>query len=140
MCRVMEYIIGVLLLVLAYNDWKTKRVSIYLLGIVLVMAVTGRIFCFSISAMNTIGGVGVGILLLGISWLSREAIGYGDSGLILSLGIGFGGMRTMEIVFRASCFACVFSIVYGIRHGWNKKHTLPYIPFVAAAYWGGIFL
>lgn len=140
MCRVIEYIIALLLITLAYNDWKTKRVSAWLLGVITVVAITARIFLVSTSVWNTLGGVAIGVLLFGISKWSREALGYGDSWLILSLGIYLGGMKLLEVISLASFLACLFSIAYCIRCGWSRKHTLPYIPFITAAYLGGMFL
>lgn len=140
MCRVIDYIIALLLIVLAYKDWKTKRVSVWLLGVITVVAIVACIFLVTTSAWNTLGGVAIGILLFGISKWSGEAIGYGDSWLILSLGIYLGGMKLLQVIFLASFLACLISIAYCMRCGWSRKHTLPYIPFVAVAYLGGMFL
>ena len=140
MCRVVECVMALLLIVLAYKDWRTKRVSVWLLGVIMIVAVVARVFLVSMSIWETVGGVVMGVLLIGISKWSKEAIGYGDSWLICSLGIYLGGTKLLQTISFASFLACIFSIVYCVRHGWNRKHTLPYIPFVVAAYLGGMFL
>ena len=65
-----------------------------------------------------LGGVGVGIAFLGISRLTREGVGYGDSLAILILGICLGlwkslavltvtflilGLRRWGVLFGESC-------------------------------------
>lgn len=140
MCRVVEYVMASLLIVLAYKDWRTKRVSAWLLGVIMILAISARVFLVSMSIKETVAGVVIGVLLLGISKWSKEAIGYGDSWLIFSLGIYLGGMKLLQVISFASFLACFFSIVYCMRHGWNRKHTLPYIPFITMAYLGGMFL
>ena len=140
MCQIVEGVMGCLLLVLAYEDWKKKRVSLWLLGLLLLVSVLGRVTCVSMTVQNTLGGIGLGLLLLGISRWCKEAIGFGDSLLAFALGIYLGGARLLEILSFASFLVCIYSLVYGLRHGWNRKRTMPYVPFVAISYIGGMFL
>ena len=140
MCRIVECAMALLLIVLAYKDWRNKRVSAWLLGVIMIVAIVARVFLVSMSMWETVGGVAIGVLLFGVSKWSKEAIGYGDSWLIFSLGIYLGGMKLLQVISFASFLACIFSVVYCVRHGWNRKHTLPYIPFVAVAFVGELFL
>ena len=139
MCRVMEWIIAWLLVMLSYSDWKTKRVPAWLLGLTMLAAILSLIFASDVSAWETIGGILVGLLFFGVSKWTREALGYGDSWLILSLGICKGAVSLLEILFFASLFVSLFSMLYCIGRGWSRKRTFPYIPFITVAYLGGMF-
>ena len=69
-----------------------------------------------------------------------EKIGYGDSWLIGVLGVYLGGTRLLELMLIASFSASLCSIVYCMIRGWNKNHSLPFIPFMMAAFVGVLFL
>lgn len=140
MCRVIEWAMAMLLVFLSYSDWKTKKVSVLPLGLTMVLSMIACIFVDSVSVWQILGGLLIGLLFLGISKLTKEAVGYGDSWLILSLGIYVGATRLLEILCVASFLASIFSILYCMWHGWSKKHTLPYIPFITIAYLGGRIL
>lgn len=136
MCEVEHSLVAILLVAMAYRDWRTKRVSCLSLVLMAVLVLVLRIVFVKDTIWSTLGGVAVGISFFFISKYSRESVGYGDSWLILLLGIFVGGKMIMEIIFVASFLAALFSIGYGLVRGWNRKNTIPFIPFLAAAYVG----
>lgn len=140
MCKIVEYIVAIFLLGLAYKDWKTKRVSVWALIAITVITLMARIFWIKISFWGTLGGIAIGFLFLGLSKLSGEAIGYGDSWLILVLGIYLGGVKLLQMLFAASCLASIVSMIMCVGFRCGKKHRLPYIPFLTIAYLGGMLL
>ncbi len=140
MCRIAELVTGLFLIIAAYKDWRTKRVSCVLLAVMFLAILGMRFFMVEEGVLSTIGGIAIGAVFLALSKCTKESIGYGDSFLIFSLGIFLGGRKVLETVFVAMLFSCVFSIIYSIRHGWRGKHTIPFIPFLAAAYIGVVLL
>lgn len=75
-----------------------------------------------------------GVLLMGISFVSRQAIGMGD-GLIISItGLFLGMIETIEILFWALlCSAAAGSCFIVIRKA-NRKTELPFVPFILLGY------
>lgn len=140
MCKIAEIFVAVLLIVAAYKDWKTKRISSWLLFGMSVVILGTRLFIIEESLLSTAGGIVIGIMFFVLSKCTKESVGYGDSWLILLLGIFLGGRRVLELVLLATLLAGLFSLVRGIRHGWNRKQTIPFVPFLAAAYIGVMFL
>lgn len=140
MCKVAEILMLVLLLFMGYQDWKSKQISgALLLGMTFAVALL-RLFVWTESWWYTVGGIGVGLLFFIISKCSKEAVGYGDSWLILILGIFAGAIDTLQIVFTATVLCGIFSLFYCMKNGWRKGHTLPFVPFLAMAYMGVVFL
>jgi leader peptidase (prepilin peptidase)/N-methyltransferase len=90
-------------------------------------------------AQHLAGGL-VGVLFLGISKLSKEAIGYGDSWLIGILGILMGAREMLAVLFIASLLAAAGSLIILWKKRWNKKAAIPFVPFVAVVYLGAILL
>ena len=76
-----------------------------------------------------------GMFLL-ISRYSDEEIGYGDSWMIFNLGMFLGLWRLMAVLLLAFLGAAV-AAVCGVAGGkWNRKTTIPFLPFLLAGYVG----
>lgn len=140
MCKIADWIIAVILIAAGYKDWKTKQISLRMLLLFGIAVVGLRIAVVEDTMVSTLGGVLIGILFLGISKITGESIGYGDSWLIVLLGIYLGGRSLLRVVLGACICASIISMLTCLRGGWNKKYTIPFVPFLAAAYLGVIFL
>ena len=95
------------------------------------------------------GGIAVGLCFLGISRLTGEGIGYGDSIMILLLGIYLGIWKLLIVLsgafFLLALAAVVLLSYYSIRGkgmaqgtvGMKKisrKYALPFYPFLTCGY------
>ncbi|MBQ8559791.1 MAG: prepilin peptidase [Tyzzerella sp.] len=140
MCKIADCIIAVILIAAGYKDWKTKQISLRMLLLLGIAVVILRIAVVEDTIVSTLGGVLIGILLLGISKITGESIGYGDSWLIILLGIYLGGKILLVVVLGACVYAGLFSLLLCLKKGWNRKYTIPFVPFLAVAYLGVVFL
>ena len=107
------------------------------------MSATVAVFavcCEEKSLWARVGGALIGVLFFLISKLTKEAIGYGDSWLILLLGIHLGALVALQVLFAASFAAGVCSLFYLWMKRWRKGATLPFVPFIAVAYLGVMFI
>lgn len=87
-----------------------------------------------------IGGAGIGILFFFISKYTREAIGYGDSWIILLLGIYLGLwdlLWLLSIAFTVTGVLAVFLLAF---RKCSRKITIPFVPFLTLAYVGVMYL
>lgn len=139
MCKIANIIVAILLIGIGYKDWKTKRISGVSILIMAFVSIGLRIMVGNDSWWATLGGAAIGFFFFFVSKCSREAVGYGDSWLIFFLGVYAGGKMLLEIVLVAMLLISATTLLYGMRHGWKKKHTLPFVPFLAAAYVGVTF-
>lgn len=140
MYKIEDMIVAVILIAAGYKDWKTKQISLRLLLLLGIAAVVLRIVVVEDTIALTLGGVAIGILFLGVSKVTGEAIGYGDSWLIILLGIYLGGKKLLGVVLGACICASIFSLLSCLRKGWNRKYAIPFVPFLAVAYLGVVFL
>ena len=83
--------------------------------------------------LSILGGM-VGMLMLVISKLTNEALGYGDSLLILGMGISLGLWNLLWLLAIAFFGAALFAVGLLISKRAKKKSTLPFIPFINASY------
>ena len=72
------------------------------------------------------------------SWFTQESFGYGDSILILILGILSGGWNLLWILFAAFLIASVYGGIMIARKKYTRKNSFPFIPFLTVAYLGGM--
>lgn len=83
--------------------------------------------------------IGVALIFLGISRFSKESLGFGDS-LIIILLTGSTSIKEMLFVLFMSFILCGgFGICLNSMKQYKTCKELPYIPFLAMGYIGGIF-
>lgn len=140
MCKIADIVVLFVLGLCGISDWKKKTIPliwILLLGAVILISV---LICRDVGVRLRVSGGLLGGLFLLISKYTREAIGYGDSLLILLLGIYLGGLRVLEVLFWATTFAAITSVFFLWRRRWKRNATLPFVPFLSIAYLGVILL
>ena len=79
-------------------------------------------------------GAAAGCIFLMISKMTRESFGYGDSLLILLLGVvvGFWNLISLlAIAFFLSAVVSAAALVFGKFH---RKTTVPFVPFLGIGY------
>ena len=125
---------------LAVMDFKYRKLPLKTLLSGLFIAAAGCLCGREISPVLLATGGCMGIVFLLISRVSGESFGYGDSILILIIGIFLGFWNLMYLLLGAFSMAAVFSAVMMIKHRFNRKSSYPFVPFLAAAYLGGMFI
>jgi len=140
MCTLADGVIMGYLGICAYSDWKSKEISTLTMILFSVSTIILTI-AFGEGKVGLIVGGGIlGLLFFVISMLTKEAIGYGDSWVILLLGLYLGGIKLLWLLFFASFGAGLFSLFYLWKRHWRKHNTLPFVPFLFIAYVGVTFL
>lgn len=86
------------------------------------------------------GGIAIGVFFLLVSRLTGEGIGYGDSWLILILGIFLGVWRLLALLGIAFLLAAVASMWLLVRKKWSRKEAIPLVPFLLVGYLGSVVL
>lgn len=136
MCKVADWIILALLGGCAISDWKRKEIPLYLLIVMSVDVLLLSICCGSQTVGSRIGGALIGVLLFVIGKFTKEAIGDGDSWLILLLGVYLGTIKLLQVLFAASLTAGIFSLFFLWTRRWKKSATIPFVPFLFVMYLG----
>lgn len=140
MCKIEDLLVWFMLLLCGIRDWRKREIPT--LWLIIMSVVIGiLLLCFGRNMLisRVTGGL-LGVLLFLISKWTKEAIGYGDSWLILLLGVYLGGFKTLQLLFFASVIAGVFALIYLWKRKWKKNITIPFVPFMTVAYLGVVFL
>ena len=129
-----------ILIFIAYQDWKTRRISVGLLSVLSILVCIFQGFVIQENIWSVLAGMLIGGIFLIVSACTKEAVGYGDSWLITALGFYLGGTKILEVMLAAGMGASLFSVWKLLQKGWSKKIAIPFAPFIVAAYVGAVYL
>ena len=85
MCEIADGIIISFVILCALFDWKSREIPVWLLLLFSAAGVIGTLICERENAGSIGTGFVIGLCLLLVSKVTKEAIGYGDSWLITIL-------------------------------------------------------
>lgn len=105
-----------------------------------------RVLCFGIggillhlwqrnqSLYSMLGGIAVGAAVIILSLVSGGIIGIGDGLVLCVAGIYIGGINTMRLLLTGLFLSSLYALVLLFMHRKRRKDTIPFIPFLLAAY------
>lgn len=134
MWTVSELLIAAILASLAIVDVHYRKIPLDILVLAAVAALLNQIFVEKGDPLLVLGGVGVGIAFLGISRLTRESVGYGDSLAILILGLCLGLWRLLAVLAVAFLILGIVAMGCLVRRKMSRKKMLPFYPFLMCGY------
>lgn len=115
-------------------DIRTRRLPVCLLAVGIGAAAVYQIVLGNVPSALSLAGAAVGLVFLAVSKVTGEAFGYGDSILILALGIYLGFWRLLCLLVVSFSLASGFAmIVLVIRH-FKRKTVFPFVPFLGTGY------
>ena len=123
-----------ILLSLSVIDIHFRRIPVDILVMASIAALVYQGITRQADLLMAAGGAGVGILFLLVSKVTREGFGYGDSWAILALGIYLGLWGVLDVLAGTFCLLAAASLICLTAKKMSRKHTIPFIPFLAAGY------
>ena len=135
-----QLLFAVYMIVLTVMDIKWKKLSLAVLLLGAAFLAAGFLCGRDIHMIVLAAGAGVGIVFLIVSRVTEEAFGYGDSILILIMGGFLGFWNILSLLVAAFSMAALFSIFMLIRKKFHRKSAFPFVPFLTAAYIGGMII
>ena len=127
------------MIVLAVMDIRWKKLSLIILLSGTVPLAAGFLCDREIHIILLAAGAAVGVIFLIISRVTEDSFGYGDSILIMIMGGFLGFWNILSLLTAAFSMAALFSIFMLIRKRFHRKSAFPFVPFLTAAYIGGMF-
>lgn len=126
-------VLGILVLFSAL-DFKYRELPTWLLFGVCLGAVSYQLFWGRMDICTVAGGMALGCLFLGISRITGEAFGYGDSIGMVALGIFLGVWDMMEVLSYTFLGLAAGAVILLVFKKMSRKAALPFYPFLAAGY------
>lgn len=136
MCEIMNWILFVLVTICGIRDIRKREIPIWWLIIISILVLL-FVLLFDRTRLTSrlVGGI-LGLLFFLISKCTKEAIGYGDSWLILILGVYLGSFEALQVLFWAALLAAVVALFLLCARKRKKSITIPFVPYMAVAFLG----
>ena len=136
--KILELISKVVLLLFlggaAIQDYRKRELPVIYIGIGFGIGLILRLVIGEPTVLELLLGSLVGAVFLLISRLSREAIGYGDSLMIIATGASLGIIDNVLLMLCALLLAALFSIGLLILKKYKRKDEIPFLPFLLGGY------
>lgn len=132
---------GTLLFLLfsSFFDIRKREISI---PVTLLFGLAGVVYSVRTGRTMTdyLIPLGIGILILGGSVLTRGQVGMGDGWMLLALGC----MLRMECYIQMACIGVLLAAAYSgvlmLVFRKNRKTEIPLVPFLLLGYVGGMII
>ena len=132
---------GTLLFLLfsSFLDIRKREISI---PVTLLFGLAGVVYSVRTGRTMTdyLIPLGIGILILGGSVLTRGQVGMGDGWMLLALGC----MLRMECYIQMACIGMLLAAAYSgvlmLVFRKNRKTEIPLVPFLLLGYVGGLII
>lgn len=125
---------GGYLCVVSVWDIRKREIPLWLIAVGGLLAAGLGFFSEKHSIMLMIAGALVGMVFVGISKVTEEAFGYGDSLMIAVAGVYLGFWNVLGLLVWAHVLAALFAGYILIRKGIYKGASFPFVPFLLVAY------
>lgn len=126
-----------MLTVCAALDVRTRRIPAGMIAAGAAGASLYQICCMAAGEGNPgliFGAFAVGAVFVGLSWITGEGVGYGDSLGILCLGVYLGFWKLLEVLAAAFLLLAIGAAAALSVRRMNRRSRLPFYPFLAAGY------
>ena len=130
---ILKTVLLLLLAVAAEIDFKTRTIPVFIpaagfIAGITLQIISGQRFLFPAS------GAAVGLLLLAVSLLSRQALGMGDAFLFIVTGIFLGVMNNLFLLLTSLTLAALAGSILLIKNKKAGRQSIPFSPFIFTGY------
>lgn len=123
-----------LLIIGSIYDIKYKSLPYWFLMIGGVLAIVLAVILKPVGLWEMAGGLLLGLLLFGISFLTRGGLGKGDGIFLGIIGLNLGFSAAFSIFTGALLLAALLAILLVIVRRVNRKTAFPFLPFLGVSY------
>lgn len=134
MWKMIQILFGIYLLILAAFDIRSRRIPVWILTTGGIGVMIYRCIRRELPLELYVLGALVGGMFLVISKVTKEGFGYGDSLLILIIGIGVGFWDLISLLVFSFAGSAVVAAVALVIGKFQRKMTLPFVPFLGMGY------
>ncbi|MCF0142179.1 MAG: prepilin peptidase [Parasporobacterium sp.] len=123
-----------LLLAAAMTDFRYKAIPWWLGAGGTALGVALHIWLNELKIWELLAGLALGGIVMLLSRLTRDGIGFGDGLMVMTTGAFLGITGNVVLLgcsFLLSSLAAIFCLVFRKK---KRKDTLPFIPFMLGGY------
>lgn len=100
-----EYYVAALLFLNGVWDWKKREVCLPSILVSLAAGLVGACWYQELSIRDLAGGLGIGVGMMVLAFLTKGAVGLGDGWLLCATGVLLGMAGNFELLLMVQCSA-----------------------------------
>ena len=116
--------------VCTYTDVRYRKVYAWSLFLYGILAAGGHLFSGRTTAADVAAGLLPGLLCMVVSWVSRQALGYGDSFLIVLCGVSLGIAGCLRLLMTVCFLTGIAGLVLLTVCRKSRSYAIPFVPFL----------
>lgn len=118
----------------AVTDMKKRQISLFTVPLFIIAGIAYQLWNEKADWVSLSAGIALAFFLLGLSFLSKQAIGFGDGLVVLVCAVFLGFAKSIVLVMGGFLLASFAGVVLLICKRANKKTPLPFVPFLMISY------
>lgn len=138
--EVVKILVIAMLSITSIMDLRCKKINLFLLIPFLMSGIICNLYYQLLPITSLVGGVGIGIVLLIISFVTRGKIGSGDGVILMVTGIFLGFYDNLLLLLSATFLSAIVGAFILCIKGMNKNYEIPFIPFLLISFAGGLLI
>lgn len=115
-------------------DYKKRELPLVYISAGFVAGLVFQCIIGNLKVAEIILGSMVGVVVIGVSKLTREAVGMGDGCMLIATGAFLGLIDNLILLMGALILAGVFSAGLLIIKKRGNKYEIPFVPFMLGGY------
>ena len=117
----------------SWTDIRRREISLCSVGIFMALGILYE--CLYLRKLPTVlPGLLPGMVMAGISKVTKEALGMGDALLMMPLGIFMGLEATFNVLFTALLLAALWAGGLFLIKKRKREYEFPFVPFLLLGY------
>lgn len=132
-------IVGIYLLIVSITDLRARKISKTVTFLCLLGIIISFIMERKMPGILSLSGIAVGLFLVGLSIITKGAIGIGDGIVFCMTGFSLGFVDNFSLLCMSLLGGGIVSIFLIVFKKAGRKDRIPFVPFICIAY-GGMFL
>jgi len=135
-----KILIASMLGICAIVDFKWKKINILLLIPFFIAGILCNMKYQLLSPTCVFAGMGIGIVVLAIGFVTRGRIGSGDGAILIVTGLFLGFYDNLLLLLIATFLAAVIGAILLLFKRVNKNYEIPFIPFLFVTFIGDLMI
>lgn len=123
-----------MLAIASVRDIRKKQIEVTEIIIFSIIAVVIHMITGEQSIGNMLLGVIPGLILVGLSFLTKGKIGLGDGIIVSASGLFLGLQKNVELFLTGLVLCGIWALALIVIRKKKGSYEIPFVPFLLAAY------
>lgn len=140
MLIIIKGVLIILLVICSIEDIRKKVVHFPIVFSFSIVGLLLQYFQKNQSIWSILGGIGIGVFVVFLSYITQGRIGKGDGFLLITTGIYLGFKNNLFLFITAVFGVAICALILVVIKKISYRDEIPFIPFMLSAYMGMLLI